>query len=184
MDAKVKEAKAGASDEVEKMKAALRALPDPTRAEILEGALDDLTILPFFCPFFISNSTEQDVNAIMQRTQIFHTIRLGAGAGSVLNVGDDFEVDVTVRNCTSHYLRNPELVAGGTAYANVVGASVIALGDLNPGQSTTRTLQCRANAVTPTQSGPADPVINLSVRGALDFRVSKSEPVLSEVFPS
>lgn len=66
----------------------------------------------------------------------------------------------------------------------MVGPSVIALGDLNPGQSRTTTLHCRANAVTPTQSGPADPVINLSVRGALDFRVSKSEPVLSEVFPS
>jgi hypothetical protein len=44
-------------------------------------------------------------------------------------------------------------------------------------------VQCRANAVAP-QGNPADPVINLSVRVGLDFRVVKSESVLSEVFPT
>lgn len=181
MDAKVKEAKVGASDEVEKIKAALRALPDSTRAQILEGALDDLGIQPFLCPLFITNQTEQDVNAIMLRTQITHQIRPSAGA--VLNVGEGFEVDVTVRNCTSHNLRDAELVAGGTPFASVVGPTVIALGDLGRGQVTTRTVPCQANAETPL-GGPADPVINLWVRAGLDFRPVKSESVLSEIFPS
>ena len=103
--------------------------------------------------------------------------------GSVLNVGGLFEIDVHVR-CTTHYLRECRSRGGRDGICARDRTERVRAGRHRPGQRASATIACEAIALTPTQGGRPDPVINLSPRGALDFRVVKSQPVVTEIFPT
>jgi hypothetical protein len=62
------------ADAVEKIKAALRAMPDPERAKALEDALVDLPADLLHCFFPTPTSTELDMKSIMNRTRITATV--------------------------------------------------------------------------------------------------------------
>jgi hypothetical protein len=171
-------------DAVDKIKTALRAMPDPDRAKVLQDALVDLPADFLQCLFPIPTSTELDMKSIMNRTRIIATVTPASGA--VINVGENFALDVTVQNCTAHNLRGAELIAGATTFASVVGSNVAALGDMTPGQLRSVAFQCLALApVSSTglggQNTPADAMIQLSVRAVLDFRGLASRPVVGDI---
>jgi hypothetical protein len=108
MNFKVKD-RVRATAEVETLMAAFRARPNPARVEVPEDALP--------------NATEQDIDAIMQRTRITTTVT--PASGSVIGVGENFTLDVTVRNCSIHDMRGAELAAKATSFARVVGPNVV-----------------------------------------------------------
>jgi hypothetical protein len=170
-------------DALEKITAALRAVPDPEKVKVLADALVDLPPDLLLCLFPIPTSTELDMKSIMNRTRITATVT--PASGTVINVGENFALDVTVMNCTTHNLRGTQLVARATTFASVVGSNVAALGDMTPGQTRSAAFQCLALApVSNTGLGGAEgggtttnPMINLSVSAVLDFRGRRSLPV-------
>ncbi len=177
MDAKVDKK---TSEAMETLKAELRAMPEPQRADILDDVLGDRIILPFLCPFILGpqTSTEDDYDTIIGRFRIIATIN---AQGNVVNQGEAFTVNVTVQNCSGHDVEDVTLTAGSTNFASVTSQARIDLGNMNRGARTTKTFTCVANAVTPTQNGPADTVINLSVSGHPVLRGLKTEPVQTEI---
>ncbi|MGI9450923.1 MAG: hypothetical protein ACR2QH_09870 [Geminicoccaceae bacterium] len=96
-------------------------------------------------------------------------------------IGSAFaHVDVTVRNCTLHDLRNVRLIARGTDFATVTSDDSLELGDVLAFGSATRTFSCSADEQTPV-GAPADTLINLSVRANLDFIGTDTQAVLGEI---
>lgn len=176
MDAKVDKK---AFEAIETLKAELRALPEPLRADVLDDALGDFTVRPFLCPlFFGQTSTEDDYDTIIGRVRITATINAD---GNVINVGELFTVDVTVQNCTGYTVEDATLTAGATNFASVTSTTKLDLGVMQSGARVTRTFDCVANAVTPTQNGPADTVINISLRGHPVIRPVTTQPVQTEI---
>lgn len=167
---------------VASLKAELASLPDEGRSVLIEQALVDVPILPPLCGLILSPTQfEQDLKTIAGRVTVTATL----SATGALNVGDTFQVVATLKNCTGFHLENAKLVATGTSFASVTAPSTVDLGDLNNGATKSATFQCTATAVTPTLSGPADPVINVFGRILLDLTTAtKSVSVLTEVFPS
>jgi hypothetical protein len=158
----------------------LAALPESARAAVLEQAVIDLPTIDFCGLILVPTALENDIKTIMGRVRLTPT--LGGFAGSVINVGEAFTVTVKVRNCTGHDLSNVRLRAGGTSFASVTGASSVDLGDLpNASAEQTVVFQCQATAVTPTPSGPADTMINLSLTANVDLRGTATRTVQGEV---
>jgi hypothetical protein len=158
----------------------LAALPEAARTEVLEQAVIDLPTIDFCGLILVPTALENDLKTIMGRVRL--TPSLGGFAGSVINTGEAFTVTVKVRNCTGHDLRNVRLRASGTSFASVTGASSADLGDLtNASAEQTVVFQCQATAVTPTPSGPADTMINLSLTANVDLRGAASKAVQGEV---
>ena len=178
MDAKVDKKSLEA---VETLKAEIRAMPEPLRAEVLDDALGDITVLPFLCPLiFGQTSTEDDYDTIIGRVRITATVN---SQGSVINQGETFTVNVSVQNCSGYEIEGAILSAGSTLFASVTSQASLDLGTMQRGARLTRTFDCVANAVTPTQNGPADTIINIGFGGHPLIRGSKRQPVQTEVVP-
>jgi hypothetical protein len=162
----------------------LTSLPEPARAAIMESAALDLPTLDI-CGLILSpTGLENDLKTIMGRVRITPTVT--GFAGSVLNVNDNFQLVVKVRNCTGHDLTNVRLIANGTTFAVVTGTTNVAnLGNLgNAAPEVSTTFPCRAIAVTPTPSGPPDTLINLSLQANIDLRSAVGRAVQGEVLPA
>jgi hypothetical protein len=148
----------------------------------MEQALVDVSILPPHCGLILTPTQfEQDLKTIAGRV----TVTARVSSTGALNVGDSFQVVASLKNCSGFHLDNAKLVATGTSFASVTGPSTIDLGDVNNGATKSATFQCSAIGITPTLSGPADPVINVFGRILLDLTTAtRSTSVLTEIFPS
>ena len=166
------------NDTVAKMTAELRALPEQER----ESLIDDLIINPdLLCGIvFFPTSLEQDIQTIMNRVRINATIV--PSSGSVINEGEDFIVNVNVRNCAGHDLRDVTLRATGTTFAKVKSPISVSLGNMGSRTAATATFQCEAIKETPA-GNPPDTLINLSANGIVDLRGLRRRSVQGEVFP-
>jgi hypothetical protein len=167
---------------VASLKSELASLPEGSRSALIEQALIDVPIFPPFCGLILSPTQfEQDLKTIAGRVTVTATL----SSTGALNVGDTFQVTASLRNCTGFRLENAKLVATGTLFASVTGATTVDLGDVNNGATKSATFQCSAVAQTPTLAGPADPVINVFGRIVLDLTTAtKSTSVLTEIFPT
>jgi hypothetical protein len=158
----------------------LAALPDNERAAVLEQAVIDLPTIDLCGLILAPTGLENDLKTIMSRVRL--TASLGGFSGTVINTGEAFTVTVKVRNCTGHDLRGASLRASGTSFASIVGASSASLGDMtNASPEKTVVFQAQAIAVTPTPSGPADTLINLTMSANVDPRGTTAKAVQGEV---
>jgi hypothetical protein len=157
------------------------ALPQPARAALIESAGLDLPGLDI-CGLILSpTSLETDLKTILGRVRITTTV--SGFPGSVLNVGENFQLTVKVRNCTGHDLDNVQVIASSTSFAAVTGTTNTAnLGRLSNASAEVSTMfPCKAIAVTPTQSGPPDTLINVTLLANVDLRSTASRAVQGEV---
>lgn len=160
----------------------LATLPDTARAAVIEDVMNVQRGLDL-CGLAISTPLENDLKTIIDRVRI--NANISGIVGTTINVGETFNVNVTVRNCTAHDLKNVKLTARNTQFATVTSPPSFDLGDLaNAAPLVSRTFQCKALAATPTPNGPADTLIALSVSANVDLRSFLSEKVQGEIVVS
>lgn len=156
-------------------------MPEPERLAVLDDALLDLDLIPLLCPFIIGSTTvEQDYNTIVGRVLLIATI---TAQGSVINVGETFTVNVSVRNCSGHEITEAVLRPRATVFASVTSPTTVNLGTMAPNASVVVAVQCVANAVTPA-GAPADAIINLTFQGRPQISGFKTQAVTSEISPN
>jgi len=166
-----------AASNVEDVRSAFTNLPQAAQAAIIESTVNLLPPIDVCGLILTPTQLETDIKTIMSRVRITST--LSGFSGSVINVGDTFQLNVKVRNCTGHDLNNVQLIASSTSFASVTSAGTVSLGKLlNAAPDASATFQCKGSAATPTTS---DTLINLTLFANPDLRGVDSSTVKGQV---
>jgi hypothetical protein len=166
---------------VASLRAELTQLPESARSAVLEQTLVDIQVIPPICGLILNPTQfESDLRTIVHRVTVTATLVSPAA----INVGDSFQVNTTLRNCSGFRLEKATLVANGTTFATIIGPSTVDVGPVANGASALAAFTCKAVAQTPTLGGPADPLVNVFARCVLDLTsATGSATVSGEVFP-
>lgn len=168
---------------VKELSKELSQLPDAERKAVIEETIS-IGIPPIdLCGLVLSpTALEKDIETILKRVRL--DAKLSGFPGSNINVNEPFQVDVKVRNCTGHDLKNVIIYAYGTSYATLTSPNYVTLGNMpNAAPEVLATFKCKAIATTPA-STPADTLLSLWIHCNVDLRGQRGEEVKGEILPN